>query len=471
MGETDKRRIMVALLELPPGATPQQQLSVALQNAGPGLQKLFQLVGREARTPELQKMMKDLLGKVKPLASDAVRSVVEGTTGKALEATFSEFDFEPIGSGTIGQAHRARLKDTGEEVVVKIRRPGIIEQAGREMDIFDDIASGDAPMQELMHRVRQSLFAEMDFRDEARNTLRGAHVYNAPKLGLRSAELARGVEPTEDMLVLKLVKGIPLSKLGKRDLIRHGEALQNLLDRWFDEAMFKSGFFHGDLHPDNIFYLRQPRSEPRFVATTLDFGSVDELTLDQRRGFARLMIGTLESDPERISDSLEKIVTFPEGSRPRLIELLRRIDLPSLSVRDRLNIALSTALDAGIQVPASLLKFNRGQTFLEQQLQDVNQLLDARDPARKLPRFGANATLAKVSVREGLRELAAQAISAEARKTSVITPSLVYDGLVAATRQAARLVSESCAERFRRLSEGPFPTPGYRRRPLHDDTH
>ncbi len=469
MAEPDKRRIMVALLELPPGATPQQNLSVAIQNSGPGLQKLFQLLGREARTPELQKMMKELLGNVKPLPPEEIESLVKKITGKPIAETFSEFDLKPLGSGTIGQAHRARLKATGEEVVVKLRRPGILEQAAREMDNFDDIATGDAPMQELMQRVRQSVFAEMDFRDEARNTRRGARVYHSEELGLRSVKLARGVKPTEDMLVLKLIKGVPLSKLGKRDLISHGQALQNLLDRWFDEAMFKSGFFHGDLHPDNVFYLRQPKAEPKFIATTLDFGSVDELTLDQRRGFARLMIGTLESDPERIADALEKIVTFPEGSRARFIENLKRKEIASLPLRDRVNVELSSALEAGIKIPASLLKFNRGQTFLEQQLNDVNQLLDVRDPARKLPRFGVQETLAKVSVREGFRELASQAISEEARKTAVITPQLLYESLVAATRQAARIVEQSCARLYKRINEGPFDTPDFRR-PLFEDT-
>jgi len=274
-----------------------------------------------------------------PLPAEVVRRVVsdELLGGRPLRELFDSFEEEPLGSASIAQVHRARLRD-GRDVAVKVLRPGIEAVLRGDIENLKGFAKAFRQVLPVDYypvfcELEEVLNNELNFFAEAQNTRKvAASVARNPLGGLEEAPLdvpspVPGMA-SQSVLVMDYVAGTPLSRLEdearrrgiKLEGVRRrvlGERIVRSLTCAFGRMVFSSGFVHGDPHPGNL--ILQPGGRLALI----DCGQVKQLYEDQRQLLARAVILCDEYDgsPAAINDLAEVVrdfgVTFLEGTEDK----------------------------------------------------------------------------------------------------------------------------------------------------------
>jgi ubiquinone biosynthesis protein len=285
----------------------------ALQEAGGLFVKLGQVLStRPELLPEaVGAQLAVLQDQVAPASPEAVNAVLRAELDRPVDDVFEHFEGRPLAAASIAQVHRARLR-AGEEVVVKVQRPGIDELVERDLDIILRIAERleastswgrRAAVAALAHGFADNLREELDFRVEARNTTRLAELLNG-RDSLRVPAVHDALS-TERVIVLEWLDGVPL-----RDAAGHlaelgvdpAELARKLLASFLAQVL-EVGVFNADPHPGNILIL------PDGELAQIDFGSVGRLHGAQRLALARLLIAVDRTDPEMLRDALLELTT------------------------------------------------------------------------------------------------------------------------------------------------------------------
>ncbi|MEJ7765227.1 MAG: AarF/UbiB family protein, partial [Acidimicrobiales bacterium] len=163
-----------------PGIPPKaEELAKDLENLGPTYIKLGQLLSTRADLipPAYAKALSRLQDSVDPFSSEEVERIVSSELGFRISKGFATFDLEPLASASLGQVHRATMRD-GREVVVKVQRPGIRERIAADMETLTELAQfADDHLEsgrrygfaDLLGQFRRALSGELDYRREAAN--------------------------------------------------------------------------------------------------------------------------------------------------------------------------------------------------------------------------------------------------------------------------------------------------------------
>lgn len=300
-------------------------LRLALEEAGGAFVKLGQLLS--TRTDLLPEEWTDALSllqqNVDPAPWDQVEVTLEAEYGASLESIFESFDREPIAAASLGQVHRAVLRDGGTTVAVKILRPGIVPEVRRDIDIALRVAATltrtvpqarQVGLREIVGQYTDDLLRQLDFRMEGRNlsALRAIQARDGADDGLRLPEFYERLS-TDGVLVMEFLPGETLSTWKERHRASGPDlapAMRRIL-RAFLRQMVLDGFYHADLHPGNIMIL--PDGSPALV----DFGSVGRLDNELRSTIQELLVAYLQSDTQRISDGLLSLAPLPDGVSER----------------------------------------------------------------------------------------------------------------------------------------------------------
>ncbi|MGD2269244.1 MAG: AarF/ABC1/UbiB kinase family protein [Desulfobacterales bacterium] len=279
-----------------------QGLRMALEELGPTYIKLGQVLSTR---PDLVPVdfiseLSKLQDKVPPYPFKAVKEIVEAELKCPLEELFDIFEEKPLASASIGQVHKARLKD-GEEVAVKVQRPGIQRIIEVDLEIMLHLATlMERHVEELaLHRpikiveeFARTLEKEIDYRTEAANMERFAanflddpHVY-IPKIYWDAS--------TPRVLTTEYVDGIKVSEIDR--LCQAGLDQKLITDRGADAVLkqiFDHGFFQADPHPGNIFVL------PNNLICLIDFGMVGAVDHKTRENFVDLIDSVIHKDASK----------------------------------------------------------------------------------------------------------------------------------------------------------------------------
>jgi ubiquinone biosynthesis protein len=318
-----------------PGAarrTAPEHVRQALEELGATFVKLGQILS--TRPDLLPPAFVDELAKLQdgapPLPFPVVQEVLRTELGRPLEELFAAVDSEPLAAGSIGQAHAARLLD-GTEVVVKVRRPGVVEQVELDLALVGQLARTAGRRSELARHhdlvglaeeFGATLRAELDYVREAHNAERFGRSFASDP----AVHVPRVFWPatTERVLTLERVRGVKISDLAELD--RRGidrGALARRAAAVLLKMVFEDGFFHADPHPGNFFVEDDGR------IGLIDFGMVGEVDAALRAQLAQLLLALAERDADALVDCLFAI-GVAEGPRDRA--LLRR-DLGHLVAR------------------------------------------------------------------------------------------------------------------------------------------
>ncbi|MFI6445014.1 ABC1 kinase family protein [Kitasatospora sp. NPDC050543] len=295
-------------------------LSSALEQGGVTFVKLGQVLStrRDMLPPAFVTELARLQDRAAPVPWEELEPALRAELGAPVEEVFAAFDRSPLASASIAQVHVARLR-TGEEVVVKVQRPGVRATVERDLEIVGRLARSihrrggwgrSIGVLELAEGFATALREELDFLVETRNMTAVAAAAHARGDGSR----VRIPEPYPDLctvrvLVMERLAGTPLAKAGpligelgldRRDLA--GDLLATLL-----RQVTLDGVFHADPHPGNILLLTDGR------LGLLDFGSVGRLDSELQAALQRLMIAMNRADPVALTDALLEVVSRPDG--------------------------------------------------------------------------------------------------------------------------------------------------------------
>jgi len=294
---------------------PGERLARAFQDMGPSFIKVGQMLSTRSDLlgEEMAADLSKLQDKLPPFPGAQARAAIEAEFGQPVNELFSQFDDQAIAAASIAQVHFA-ITTGGEEVAVKILRPGIEQAFKNDLELF---FWGARLMQrtrpelrrlkpvETVQTLARSVEMEMDLRfeaaaaDELRENFAGDSNVFVPSIDwLRTGQR---------IMCTQRVYGIPFGDIDAIKAAGHDphEVLRKTAETFFFQA-FRDGFFHGDMHPGNLFVL------PDGAVAIVDFGIMGRLERTQRRHLAELLMSFLTRDYRRAAE-----VHFEAGWIPK----------------------------------------------------------------------------------------------------------------------------------------------------------
>nr|WP_202597229.1 ubiquinone biosynthesis regulatory protein kinase UbiB [Halomonas icarae] len=279
-----------------------ERLRLALESLGPIFIKFGQVLStrRDLLPEDVADELKRLQDQVPPFPGQQAREVVEAELGLSVTEAFARFDTEPLASASIAQVHGARLHG-GEEVVVKIIRPGIERVMRQDMALLYRFArllslvpeARRLRPVEVVRDYETTLFDELDLHKEAANTSQLKRNFkDSPLLYVPAIhwELTR-----QRVMVQERIYGVPVADIDA--LEAQGTDLRKLAERGveiFFTQVFRDNFFHADMHPGNIFVSRKHPHDPQYIA--IDCGIVGSLTREDQDYLARNLLAFFHQD-------------------------------------------------------------------------------------------------------------------------------------------------------------------------------
>jgi predicted unusual protein kinase regulating ubiquinone biosynthesis (AarF/ABC1/UbiB family) len=361
------------------GTPPAEAASLAddLEKMGPTFIKLGQLLS--TRPDLLPAAYLDALArlqdKVEPFSFAEVEKTVTQELGVRLSKAFAEFEAEPLAAASLGQVHRAWLRD-GRAVAVKIQRPDIREMISDDLDAFGEVAAFLDQNTEIgrkyefggiVEELRKSLLNELDYREEARN-LQTLHD-NLAEFDRIIVPLPINDYTTSRVLTMEYVKGKKITAISPlRQLELDGYELADQLFRAYLKQMLIDGFFHADPHPGNVFLTDDDR------ISLLDLGMVSRITETTRDRFLKLILAISEGRGDAAARTTLQICEPKENADPatfqrHVADLVARqvgVSLQQIKAGPVLLSIRKIAADCGYRLPPEMTLVGKALLNLDQ---------------------------------------------------------------------------------------------------------
>ncbi|MGN4123853.1 ABC1 kinase family protein [Lysinibacillus sphaericus] len=277
---------------------------------------------------------------VRPLQPEQVTKILAYSLPKPVEEVFITFHMEPLAAASIGQVHKARLKNS-DEVVVKLLRPEVKGIMRDDLDILEEFANWftskstwaeSLGFRELAGGFADGLREEIHLDIEVRNTLQVTNALAKSDYKVRIPKVYTQYSD-EDIIVMEYVRGKSVSEGAaefKRLSIDPKQFAQTVLYSFFEQMLF-SGIFHADPHPGNI-YIDEKDGAP----ILLDFGAVGRLGATQQEGLKLFLMGIQQNDSSILYDGLMLLVeNAAHAERSRMEQAIDQI-LLKISYVDRI---------------------------------------------------------------------------------------------------------------------------------------
>ena len=280
-------------------------MAAAFNELGPSFVKLGQLLSTRADLlgEEMAIDLASLQDRLPPFPGQVARALIETEFARPIDTLFASFDEVAVAAASIAQVHFARTTD-GQEVAVKILRPGIAEAFTGDLNLFLWLAGLGERLQPALRRLKpvevvqtlaEVVRIEMDLRMEAAaaaelaENFAGDPDFHVPRVDwLRTGRT---------VLTLERINGIRIDD--RAALLAGGHRIEDLLAKAaaaFFNQVFRDGFFHADLHPGNMFV------DPNGAIAVVDFGIMGRLDRATRFFLADMLIGFLSGDYRRVAE-------------------------------------------------------------------------------------------------------------------------------------------------------------------------
>ncbi len=366
-----------------------------------------------------------LQDKVEGVSFADIERIVGEELGVRLSKAFTTFEDVPLASASLGQVHRAELRD-GRVVAVKVQRPDIREQVREDLEALGEVAAwidGHTEIgkrqsfADMLEEFRKSLMRELDYRQEAKNlSLLADHMD-----GLELILVPRPVDDfvTSRVLTMEFVAGRKVTAMGPLARMElDGAPLAEALCRAYLQQILVDGFFHADPHPGNVLVTDDGR------LALIDLGMVAQVAPSMQEELLKLVLAVSEGRGEDAADLVVKLGkplpdAEPTAVRRRIVEMVlgfQGMRMKDIALGRFLFEAAHTASAAGYRMPREL-------TMLSKALLNVDQVARALDPG-----FDPNE-----SIRRQAGDLMRQ------RMVKSLSPGKMFAGLLEAKEFAEKL--------------------------------
>ncbi|MGZ3617754.1 MAG: ABC1 kinase family protein [Ktedonobacteraceae bacterium] len=354
-----------------------EHLRMMLEELGITFIKLGQLLSTRSDLlpPEYIAELSKLQDQVSTtIPAKEIEAILDEELNRPVQDIFALFEYEPLAAASIGQAHTATMLNS-TDVVVKIRRPGAVDQVEEDLSIIQNLASianrrwdvaelYDLPG--LVYEFSQSLRAELDYMSEARNAESFAKNFaNDPSVHIPPVFLEA---TTSSIITLERVQGIKINNITELD--RTGISRPELAKQVTHiilHMVFEDGLFHADLHPGNLFVIEGGQ------IGLIDFGKVGTVDERTQQQLAAVLLALGMQDSERLTDTILGIaVTRKPVNRMLLQRDLQRLvsgfhgkPLKEIAFGAIINDALAIVRRYYLQLPSSYSNLFQSIVMLE----------------------------------------------------------------------------------------------------------
>ena len=233
--------------------------------------------------------------------------LIEEDLNKKIDEIFLTIDKDPISAASLGQVHKAVLKNK-EIVAVKVQRPGLREQITLDLYIVRNIANWlknnigliRSDLVALIDELGKRVFEEMDYLNEAENAekFRNLHLHNSkiavPKIYKETT--------SRRVLTMEWIDGTKLTNLeGVKNLGIDPDEMIEIGVQCSLEQLLEHGFFHADPHPGNLLALKDGR------LCYLDFGMMSEVSRSSRSGLIQAVVHLVNKNFDKLSQDFVKL--------------------------------------------------------------------------------------------------------------------------------------------------------------------
>src|SRR5437762_1285624 len=331
---------------------------------------------------------------VEPFSFADVERIVEEELGVRISKAFRFFEATPTAAASLGQVHRAALRD-GREVMVKVQRPGVRDQVRRDLEVFADIAKSLEEHTSLGQRMnlvgaveqaRMTLFNELNYLVEASN----AETLRQNLAAFNRIYVPRVIHDYTSARVLttELVRGEKVSRLSALQMIDHDyKELADVITHAYLKQICVDGFWHSDPHPGNIF-IRDVDGAPQIVL--LDFGMVSRINHELEDDVIKMLLavssnrGTEAAEASvRMSEPLDRFDTTKFVHEiSRLVASVHSADAAHLNVGQVIFKVITIATKNDLKAPPELTMLAKTLLNLDSITKRLNPEFDAQSVTR-----------------------------------------------------------------------------------------
>jgi predicted unusual protein kinase regulating ubiquinone biosynthesis (AarF/ABC1/UbiB family) len=316
-----------------------EAFATALKKMGPTYVKFGQLLStRPDIVPqEYIIALEGLQDNLEPFSFAQIEKILEEELGVRVSKAFDNFDSTPLAAASLGQVHRAVLRD-GRDVVVKVQRPNVREEVHRDLDVFTDIAQELEKHTDIgrkmnlvaaLEQAKLVMYSELNYLQEARNT-------NTIRENLSAFPQIYIPQVVDDytsprILTTELVRGKKVSKLTPLALVEGNYAeLAGVLTRAYLKQICVDGVWHSDPHPGNVFIREDEESNPQLVL--LDFGMVSRISQEFQDEVIKLLLAISSNRGGEVADACVRMCEAQERFEP--VKFTREISTLVAAVHD-----------------------------------------------------------------------------------------------------------------------------------------
>ncbi len=411
-------------------------LAGLIRGAGPLFQKMLQGLPEEAMPIEIRSAISDVKSRLMPIPERVVKSQINAMIGRSGGKVTKIDVLGSLGAASVGETFKCRLfgpdiPEEGKIVVIKLLRPDVQNRMKREEKVMLSCAelSGDAMLETYKGQLKNH-YAELDLTKEAKNVEDG-HFYNDHFDNVENEKVNDIIAPTVNSLVLELAEGKTLDELlrdtmefrqkikmelaGRKnedgteelysqiqysrekfeesriardklidktnELIKKRDIMKNICRTWIEEAIFKSGYYHGDLHAGNIMI-----SEDK--GTFIDFGNAVRFEPKEQEAISKMITAAAAEKTDNYFEAFTELFRDENGKEnfnelydeKKQEELKAEFDrILKMGDEDKVGECIAASLiraqQLGFKLPSSIYNFSQGQLRLQKSINDINDLI------------------------------------------------------------------------------------------------